>query len=189
MSRIGKKPITIPQGVEVKLNNGELSVKGPKGTLKFTPHARMQLKIDGSTLTIERKSDEILDRSLHGLTRTLVNNMVEGVTKGYSKQLEIQGVGFRVAIQGRKLVFALGYSHPVEYTAKEGIAFEIDKEKKNILMISGIDKELVGQTAAQIRELRPPEPYKGKGIRYVGENVRRKAGKAATTAAKGGGAA
>lgn len=186
MSRIGKQPIEIPSGVEVTLKGHEVSVKGAKGTLKFAVHERMNIKIDGKTLLVERKSDEILDKSLHGLTRTLIANMIEGVTKGYSKKLEIQGVGYRAQLQGKKLELALGYSHPIIFNAPEGITFEIDKEKKNILTVSGIDKATVGQVAAELRGLRKPEPYKGKGIRYFGEVIRRKAGKAATAAAKGG---
>lgn len=185
MSRIGKQPIPIPAGVEVHMKDARISVKGPKGTLNFSPHARVQIKIDGQHVLVERKSDEPFDRSLHGLSRTLIANMIHGVTKGFSKQLEIQGVGYRIQLQGKNLQLALGFSHPVEFTAPEGISFEINKEKKNFFTVMGIDKTLVGQVAAQIRGLRPPEPYKGKGIRYVGEVIRRKAGKAATAAAKG----
>ncbi|MFA6521953.1 MAG: 50S ribosomal protein L6 [Candidatus Gracilibacteria bacterium] len=187
MSRIGKNPIPVPSDVEVKISNGEISVKGPKGTLKFTPHSRMKVEMGDKEILVKRDSDEILDRSLHGLTRTLIANMVEGVTKGFLKKLELQGVGYRAAVQGSKLQLALGYSHPIEFPAPEGIKFEIDKEKKNIVIILGIDKTLVGQVAANIRSLRAPEPYKGKGIRYVGEVIHRKAGKAAA-AAKGGAA-
>lgn len=186
MSRIGKQPIPIPSGVEVNIKDHQVTVKGPKGSLTITPHQRMKLTIGDRTIHVERKSDERLDRSLHGLTRTLLANMVEGVTKGFSKQLEIQGVGYRVQIQGGKLLLSLGFSHTMEFPAPEGINFEIDKEKKNIIIVSGLNKELVGQTSAEIRSLRPPEPYKGKGIRYVGETIRRKAGKAAAAAAKAG---
>lgn len=185
MSRIGKLPIQIPSGVTLDIKDGEISVKGPKGTLKWKPHPRVKVKVEGNVVHVSRTSEEILDRSLHGLTRTLIANMIEGVTKGFSKQLEIQGVGYRAQIQGKKLQLALGFSHPVEFQAPEGISLEIDKEKKNIITISGNDKALVGQVAAVIRAIRKPEPYKGKGIRYVGEAVRRKAGKAATAAAKG----
>lgn len=185
MSRIGKQPIQIPSGVEVTLKDGVVCVKGSKGTLTFAHHQRVQVSIDGKEIKVERPNDEILEKSLHGLTRTLLANMVEGVTKGFSKQLEIQGVGYRAQVQGKALQLALGFSHPVEFEAPSGISFEIDKEKKNIITISGIDKALVGQVAADVRALRKPEPYKGKGIRYVGEVVRRKAGKAATAAAKG----
>lgn len=184
MSKIGKQPVTIPAGVTVTVGENTVTVKGPKGTLNFTPHSRITIKIDGQTATVERKSDEILDKSLHGLTRTLLANMIVGVTKGFEKKLDIQGVGYRAQVQGKKLELALGFSHPVFYMAPDGITFEIDKEKKNIISISGIDKIMVGQVAANIRGLRKPEPYKGKGIRYLGETVRRKAGKAATAAGK-----
>jgi large subunit ribosomal protein L6 len=184
MSRIGKQPISIPAGVTVSIKDSVITVKGSKGTLTFKPHKLVTVKVDDKTILVERKGDEGLERSLHGLTRTLVANMVEGVTKGFSKKMEIQGVGYRAEIVGKKLKLALGYSHPVDFPAPDGITFEIDKEKKNIVTISGIDKALVGQTAADMRALRPPEPYKGKGIRYFGEAIRRKAGKAATAAAK-----
>lgn len=187
MSRIGKQPISIASGVEVHVKDGQVEVKGSKGTLKFRPHIRIEIKVEGQNVVVARKSDEPLDRSLHGLTRTLIANMIDGVTKGFSKRLEIQGVGYRAQLQGKNLQLALGFSHPVEFKAPEGISFEIDKEKKNIITVTGIDKSLVGQVSAEIRELRPPEPYKGKGIRYAGEVVKRKAGKAATTAAKGAG--
>lgn len=185
MSRIGKQPVLIPAGVQVDVKGHAVNVKGPKGTVNFNVHPRMTIKIEGENVIVQRGSDENLDRSLHGLTRTLINNAILGVTKGFSKQLDIQGVGYRVQIQGKNLEFTLGYSHPVKFPAPSGITFEIDKEKKNILIVSGIDKCLVGQVAANIRSLRKPEPYKGKGIRYLGEVIRRKAGKAATTAAKG----
>lgn len=184
MSRIGKKPIPIPAGVEIKIQDGTVHVKGPKGTLTFAPHGLMEIKMAEGAVTVSRKSNGILDRSLHGLTRSLIANMIEGVTKGFSRKLEIQGVGYRAQISGNKLDLSLGFSHPVQFQAPAGIQFEMDKEKKNIITVSGIDKMLVGQTAAKLRGLRPPEPYKGKGIRYFGEKVRRKAGKAATAAAK-----
>lgn len=184
MSRIGKQPITIPSGVEVHLTDGIISVKGSKGTLKFTHHPRMKVKIEDKTITVERTSEENLDRGLHGLTRTLIANMIEGVAKGYAKKLDIQGVGYRATMQGKNLSLTLGFSHPVSFPAPDGITFEIDKEKKNLITVSGIDKVLVGQVSSDLRGLRPPEPYKGKGIRYFGEVIRRKAGKAATAAAK-----
>lgn len=187
MSRIGKQPVVIPPGIEITLKDGVLSVKGSKGTLKFKPHKLMKITVADALVTVERSGNEILERSLHGLTRTLIANMIQGVSAGFSKQLEILGVGYKVQLQGNKLQFALGYSHPVDFVAPEGIKFEIDKEKKNLITISGVDKQLVGQVSANIRALRKPEPYKGKGIRYVGEYVRRKAGKAATVAAKPGG--
>ena len=185
MSRIGKQPIAIPSGVEVHIKDGVVTVKGSKGTLTFTHHPRVNVVLDGNVVKVERPNDDILEKSLHGLTRTLIANMVEGVAKGFSKKLEIQGVGYRAQVQGKKLQLALGFSHPVEFEAPDGISFEMDKEKKNIITVAGIDKALVGQVSADIRALRKPEPYKGKGIRYVGEVVRRKAGKAATAAAKG----
>ena len=188
MSRIGKQPIPIPAGVTVHFKDGAITVKGPKGTLSFKPHIRSQIKVEGKEVIVERSSEGILDRSLHGLTRTLIANMIEGVTQGFSKKLELHGVGYRAQIQGKKLQLAIGFSHPVDFPAPEGISFEIDKEKKNIITISGIDKGLVGQVAADVRSLRMPEPYKGKGIHYLGEKIRRKAGKAATAAAKGSGA-
>lgn len=185
MSRIGKQPIPIPAGVEVYIKDGVVSVTGPKGSLNFTPHLRMNITLEDKSVLVKRAGNDILDRSLHGLTRTLIANMISGVTAGFSKKLELHGVGYRAQIQGKKLQLSLGFSHPVEFTAPEGIMFEIDKEKKNIITVSGIDKILVGQVAANLRALRKPEPYKGKGIRYFGEVIRRKAGKAATTAVKG----
>lgn len=184
MSRIGKKPVEIPAGIEISVKDGVVTAKGPKGTLTFTPHKRMTVKVMEKTVVVERPGEEIMDRSLHGLTRTLIANMIEGVAKGFSKKLDIQGVGYRAQLQGKDLQLALGYSHPIAFPAPDGITFEIDKEKKNLLTVSGIDKALVGQVAADIRSLRKPEPYKGKGIRYFGEVIRRKAGKAATAAAK-----
>ncbi|MBP9718141.1 50S ribosomal protein L6 [Candidatus Gracilibacteria bacterium] len=182
MSRIGKQPVEITNGVEVKINGTHVSVKGAKGSLEFTFHPRMKISMVEKTIVVERQSEEKLDKSLHGITRTLISNMVEGVTKGFERALEIQGVGYRVAMKGKDLDLSLGFSHPVVFKAPDGISFEIDKDKKNIFRILGINKEVVGQTAAKIRSLRPPEPYKGKGIRYLGENVKRKAGKAASAA-------
>ncbi|MBI2453935.1 50S ribosomal protein L6, partial [Candidatus Peregrinibacteria bacterium] len=138
MSRIGKQPISIPSGVEVRIEKGEVSVKGPKGTLKFSPHNLMQVAVENQSVAVSRKNDSLLGKGLHGLTRTLISNMIVGVTKGYAKQLEIQGVGYRAQVQGKRLDLALGFSHPVVYTAPEGIAFEIDKEKKNIITVYGI---------------------------------------------------
>lgn len=184
MSRIGKQPIPIPSGVTVDVKSTTVTVKGAKGSLTLNAHTRMVIKSDGKEVFVERKSNEILDRSLHGLTRTLIANMIQGVTQGFAKKLELQGVGFRAQIKGKNLELALGFSHPVEFRAPEGITFEIDKEKKNIITVSGIDKTMVGQVAANLRGLRKPEPYKGKGIRYLGEVVRRKAGKAATAGSK-----
>lgn len=180
MSRIGKNPITIPNGITVEKRDGNnIFVKGPKGELTTKIHERINVDITDGVITCTRKSDNKLDRSLHGLSRTLIMNMILGVTDGFEKKLEILGVGYRVNLQGQKAVFSLGYSHPIEFEAPEGINMEIDKEKKNILIISGINKQTVGEVAAKIRSYRKPEPYKGKGIRYLGEHVARKAGKAA----------
>lgn len=184
MSKIGKQPVAIPVGVQITVKENVITVKGPKGTLTLNVHPRMKIKIEGSNVAVERGGEEKLDRSLHGLTRTLLANTVEGVLKGFSKKLDIQGVGYRVQMKGKNLELTLGFSHPVNFSAPDGITFEIDKEKKNIITVSGIDKCLVGQVAANLRALRKPEPYKGKGIRYLGEVVRRKAGKAATAAGK-----
>lgn len=180
MSRIGKLPIAIPAGVTVsKGENNLVSVKGPKGELKFTVPKNIAVEIADGVVTLNRKSNESKDKSMHGLSRTLVANMVHGVTKGFSKQLEIQGVGFRASMAGTKLALTLGYSHPIEFQPPAGIQITVDPEKKNILTVMGADKQLVGEVAAKIRGYRKPEPYKGKGIRYVGEHVARKAGKAA----------
>ncbi len=176
MSRIGKMPIAIPQGVEVKIGeNNEITVKGAKGTLVQTMSADMIIKKDGDTIVVERPSDVKEHRALHGLTRTLIANMVTGVSEGYTKNLEINGVGYRAAKQGNKLVMNLGYSHQVEMEEIDGI--KIDVPQPNQIIISGYDKQKVGQFAAQVREKRPPEPYKGKGIKYVDEVIRRKEGK------------
>ena len=176
MSRIGLKPITVPAGVEVKVADGNVvTAKGPKGTLTKTFHKDMIIKVDGSTVTVERPSEDKLHKSLHGLTRTLVNNMVEGVANGFSKKLEIVGVGYRAQKQGKKLILSLGYSHPVEMEDPEGLTSEVDGQNK--IIIKGIDKEKVGQYAAEIRDKRRPEPYKGKGIKYSDEVIRRKVGK------------
>jgi len=180
MSRIGKNPVKIPSGVTVeKKDVNTVFVKGPKGELSaaFSPLIKIALA-DGSVVCT-RTSEGKQARSLHGLTRTLIFNMVEGVSNGYQKKLEIIGVGYRAAVSGTKIVLNLGHSHPIDFPVPKGIKIEIDKDKKNILIISGIDKQLIGETAAKIRSLRKPEPYKGKGIRYLGEHVVRKAGKAA----------
>ncbi|BDE06759.1 50S ribosomal protein L6 [Vulcanimicrobium alpinum] len=176
MSRIGKLPVTVPSGVDVKLDDSVVHVKGPKGELKQRILPVVEVTIDGGVVTVARKSDDKPGRSAHGLTRTLVANMIEGVTKGFRKSLELQGVGYRVNKAGNDLNFSLGYSHPVTYAAPEGIAFSV--EGTNRVHVDGIDKQRVGQVAAEIRNLRPPEPYKGKGVRYEGEKVRKKLGKA-----------
>ena len=178
MSRIGRLPITVPSGVEVTLNGQQVDVKGPKGSLSLTVAEPLTVaKNDDGEVQVSRPNDERENRSLHGLTRTLVSNMIVGVTEGYVKKLEIVGVGYRVLAKGpQQLEFALGFSHPVVITAPDGVTFAVETPSK--LSVSGIDKQLVGETAANIRKLRKPEPYKGKGVRYAGEQVRRKAGKA-----------
>ncbi len=174
MSRIGRKPITIPSGVEVGLNNSEITVKGPKGTLTQIIHPKMKVSIDDGIISVLRPNDQKENRALHGLTRSLIFNMVEGVTKGFKKELEVNGVGYRVQKQGSNLVMSLGYSHQVIVPEIEGIKLEA---QGNRISVIGIDKQKVGQCAAEIREKRPPEPYKGKGIKYVNEVIRRKEGK------------
>ena len=176
MSRIGRKPIVIPAGVEVSVNDHVVTVKGPKGTLNSNIHPMMNVKVENGEVVVTRPNDEKQARSLHGLTRTLINNMVEGVTNGFKKELEIQGVGYRAAKQGNTLVLNLGYSHPVNVPEVDGITIDVPDPLK--IVINGIDKQKVGQFAAEVREKRPPEPYKGKGIRYAGEHIIRKEGKA-----------
>ena len=177
MSRIGRKPITIPAGVEVKVNGNEVSVKGPKGELKDTFNADMAIALEGNEIIVTRPSDNKEHRALHGLTRTLIANMVEGVANGYSKTLEVNGIGYRAQKQGKNLVMNLGYSHQVIMEETDGITIEVPNP--NQIIISGADKQKVGQFAAEVREKRPPEPYKGKGIKYADEHIRRKEGKAA----------
>ena len=180
MSRIGKQPIKIPAGVTVeKKADNTVFVKGPKGELSFPINERINFEIAEGVITVTRKGESKTDKSLHGLSRTLIANMVEGVTKNFEKKLDIQGVGYRATTQGSKLVLNLGHSHPIEFTPPKGIMITIDPEKKNILTVTGCNKETVGEVAAKIRSYRKPEPYKGKGIRYLGEQIVRKAGKAA----------
>lgn len=176
MSRIGKMPIPIPSGVEVSVTDHTVRVKGPKGELTKRLHPDMIIAAESGHIVVSRPSDSKLHRSLHGLTRTLVANMIEGVTNGFEKALEIRGVGYRASKQGNKLVLSVGYSHPVEVEAPAGIEFEVPAPTR--VTVRGIDKELVGETAAKVRAVREPEPYLGKGIAYVGERIRRKAGKA-----------
>ncbi len=176
MSRIGRKPVNIPAGVEVKLDNDAITVKGPKGTLTQKIHKNMNVEVKGNEIIVTRPDDEKENRSLHGLTRSLIANMVEGVTKGFRKELEVNGVGYRVQKQGKNLVMNLGYSHQVIVSDTDDITIEAPTPNK--IIINGIDKQKVGQFAAEVREKRPPEPYKGKGIKYVDEVVRRKEGKA-----------
>jgi large subunit ribosomal protein L6 len=177
MSRIGRQPIEIPGGVDVEIDGGRVTVKGPRGTLQQTFHAEVRIVRDDGAVRVERVSDDGFHRSLHGLTRTLIANMIEGVTKGYEKRLEIVGVGYRAALKGDEIELALGFSHPVVVRPPEGIEFEVPTPTR--ITVRGNDKQLVGEVAANIRKVRKPEPYKGKGVRYEGEIVRKKAGKAA----------
>jgi large subunit ribosomal protein L6 len=175
MSRIGKKPVTVPKGVNLELQGQTVAVKGPKGELRRTLHSDMKLAFADGAFTVARPSDDKRHKALHGLTRTLVQNMVEGVSKGFSKTLEIQGVGYKAEAKPYGVNLIVGYSHPVKYEAPKGIKISVDNN--TTVKIEGADKEVVGQVAAELRSVRPPEPYKGKGIRYTGEQVRRKAGK------------
>jgi large subunit ribosomal protein L6 len=177
MSRIGKRPIEVPAGVTVSIDPGRVMVNGPLGTLQQQVPQRMKIEHDDGTITVSRPTERGDDRALHGLTRSLIANMVEGVTKGFEKRLELQGVGYRAAIQGADLRLDVGYSHPVVLKAPQGISFEVPTATE--IVVKGVDKQQVGQTAAEVRKVRPPEPYKGKGIRYSGEYVRRKVGKRA----------
>ena len=174
MSRIGNKPITVPDGVEVKIDGNKITVKGPKGTLEREIHRNISLEMDGNIIKVIRKNDEPVNKSLHGLTRTLINNMIVGVKDEFTRELQINGVGYRVAKQGKDLNLTLGYSHPVIFEAPEGITFDVPNP--NTIIVRGVDKELVGQTAAVIRTKRPPEVYRGKGIKYAEEVIRRKEG-------------
>jgi len=178
MSRIGRMPIPIPEGVEVKVKGLEVMVNGPKGTLSRELHARPVVKVSDGQVFVTRPSESRKDKSLHGLTRTLIANMVEGVTKGYEKELEVIGLGYRIEAAGKGLILNVGYSHPVRINPVDGIEFEIQSDRqRNSIKVKGINKEVVGFVAAEIRRVKPPEPYKGKGIRYAGEYVRRKVGK------------
>lgn len=177
MSRVGRLPIEVPAGVDVEIKGTHVRVKGPKGELSHTFPPVVKVTLDDGTLTVDRISDEKYHRSMHGTARAVINNMVEGVTKGFEKFLEINGVGYRAEMQGKNLILNLGYSHPIDVVPREGIEFEV-LERNNVIRVSGYDKQVVGQVAAEIRGMRPVEPYKGKGIRYRGEYVRRKAGKA-----------
>jgi large subunit ribosomal protein L6 len=183
MSRVGKAPIQIPSGVTVDIKDGVVSVKGSKGELKTAYNTVISVKIEGDQVIVERPNDEKENRSFHGLTRALIANMIIGVTEGFEKHLEIKGVGYRIATSGKKVTLNLGFSHPIEYQLPEGIEVEIDKENKSLFTVKGIDKQLVGEVAAQLRGYRKPEPYKGKGIRYIGEYVPMKQGKTAAKAA------
>lgn len=177
MSRIGKQPIAIPAGVEIKVEAENLvTVKGPKGTATQQLHKNMIIKVEGATATVERPNDEAINKSVHGLTRTLLANMVTGVTEGFVKQLEIVGVGYRAAKSGKTLTLNLGHSHPVTFEDGDGVTFEVPQP--NIVLVKGTDKQTVGQVAAKVRSKRPPEPYHGKGVKYADEHIRRKSGKA-----------
>jgi large subunit ribosomal protein L6 len=180
MSRIGKRPVPLPKGVTATIDGRTVTVKGPKGEISRTVHAELSLALEEESVAVKRPSDEPRHKALHGLTRTLVANMVEGVTKGFSKSLEIQGVGYKAEVKPFGVQLVVGYSHPVPYHAPKGIKISVDNNTQ--VKVEGVDKELVGQVAAELRSVRPPEPYKGKGIRYVGEQVRRKAGKTAQAA-------
>ncbi len=182
MSKIGKLPVQIPKGVNVDIADGTIKVKGPKGELAHDIHEKIEAVVEEDKIVVKRDSDDGQSRSLHGLTRALIQNLVTGVSQGYSKTLEMVGVGYRAEMQGKLLVLNVGYSHPILFRPPEGITFEV-LPKENKIIVSGIDRQLVGAMAAEIRRIRPPEPYKGKGIKYIDEQIRRKAGKAA-----GGGA-
>ena len=183
MSRVGRRPIPIPDGVKVAVKGRQVTVSGPKGTLERELHEAVQVRVEEDQIVVRRLSDDRFHRALHGLSRTLVANMVHGVSEGYEKVLEVHGVGYRAAVQGNKLTLQLGYSRPVEYELKEGIEMSVDRQGQvHVIGVRGIDKQLVGQTAAEIRALKKPEPYKGSGIRYRGEQVRRKAGKTGVSA-------
>ncbi|XVQ12040.1 50S ribosomal protein L6 [Spirillospora sp. CA-255316] len=176
MSRIGRLPITVPSGVEVNIDGRKVSVKGPKGELSHTVAEPIEVALEDGKVTVSRPDDVNVNRALHGLTRSLINNMVVGVTEGYKKTLVIQGVGYRVVAKGKNLEFSLGYSHPITVEPPEGISFTVERPTQ--LVVEGIDKQKVGEVAANIRKLRKPDPYKGKGVRYEGEQIRRKVGKA-----------
>ena len=183
MSRIGSKPVALPSGVSGETTKGIAKVKGPKGELLVTILPEVNIAVDGSTVTVTRKDDSDKAKARHGLIRVLIANAALGVSKGYEKKIEIIGVGFKAQIKGKTLVLNLGHSHPINMTIPAGIELAQDEKNKNILIVKGIDKQLVGQFAADVRSLRPPEPYKGKGVRYIDEHVRRKPGKAAATKA------
>ena len=177
MSRIGRMPVDVPQGVDVEIKGSHIRVKGPKGELEHTFPAAMDISMEDGQIAVKRPSDERTHRALHGMTRALINNMVVGVSQGFEKVLEVNGVGYRAEMSGNNLVLNVGYSHPIEVEPPDGIAFEVDTRIRQI-KVQGYDKAVVGQIAADIRKIRPPEPYKGKGIKYLNERIRRKAGKA-----------
>lgn len=183
MSRIGIKPVALPSGVSAEVKNGRVVVKGPKGELSLALLPEVQIAVEAAAVKVTRRDDSDAARERHGLMRVLIRNMTVGVSQGFEEKLEIIGVGYKAQIKGKMLVLNLGHSHPINFPISQGIEMAQDEKNKNILIIRGIDKQLVGQTAAQIKELRPPEPYKGKGIRYLGEEIRRKPGKAAVAKA------
>lgn len=186
MSRIGKQPVIIPSGVTVEIKENTVTVKGPKGELKQTFHPTLTITMEDNKIIVARKGNEKQAKALHGLTRNLLVNMVEGVTKGYEKKMEIIGVGFKAQVNKNKITLSLGFSHPVEYTAPAGTEFKLNEENKGIVTITNIDKQIIGEVAAKLRSFKKPEPYKGKGIRYLGERIVKKAGKAAATAGAAG---
>lgn len=179
MSRVGKQPVIIPSGVTATVQGNSVTVKGPKGELKKDFHPNMKIEVQDNKIVVIREGNEKFDKAIHGLTRNLINNMVEGVTKGYVRKMEIVGVGYKANPNKNKINLTLGFTHPIEFVAPNEIEFKLDPENKNIIIITGIDKEVIGHVAAKIRSYRKPEPYKGKGIRYFGEKITRKAGKAA----------
>jgi len=180
MSRVGKNPIEIPNGVDIKLQDNNVAVKGPKGELKWTCPREIKVSVQDKTVTVERQNESKLSRSLHGTVRSIIANMVTGTHTGYERVLEISGVGYRALVQGQKITFTLGHSHPIEFSLPQGITAEVDKKQVN-LKLTGIDKQLIGQVAANIRSLRPPNVYKGKGVRYAGEMIKLKVGKSGKT--------
>ena len=184
MSRIGKKPVAIPSGVTVEVSGSKITVKGPKGELSYEHLPEVTVEVKEDTVIVERKGDDDEARARHGLTRQLIANMAQGVSEGYEKRLEIMGVGYKAQAKGKVLVLSLGFSHGIDFPVPDGIEITQDEQNKNILIVQGIDKQLVGQVASDIRAYRPPEPYKGKGVRYIDEYVRRKPGKAAAAKAE-----
>ncbi len=188
MSKIGKKPIIIPSGITVTLADGQLSVKGAKGELHYTLESGIQVLITPPVINVKRQGNDLQVRRFHGLTRAMLNNMITGVSKGFEKRLEMVGVGYRAQATGKKITLNLGFSHPIEYNAPTGVTIQIDQENKNMILVSGVDRQKVGQVASDLRAMRPPEPYKGKGIHYLGEHIVRKAGKAAAGAGGAGAA-
>lgn len=189
MSRIGKQPVIIPSGVTATVNGVNVTIKGPKGELKKEFHPKMKIEVIDNAVVVTRTGNEKFDKAIHGLTRNLIKNMVEGVTKGYERKMEIVGVGYRAAPNKNKILLTLGFTKPIDFVAPVGIEFKMDTENKNIIIITGIDKEIIGHVAAKIRSFRKPEPYKGKGIRYFGEKIVKKAGKAAGAGAGAGASA